>query len=359
MVGLCRYGEPNPRRTNVVASCVGIVVALTALAVSIPGVALGEPSTPTLSSYIVSDPEPGWTEAPASDTESVVSQLQEIDSNAVNGESVPVAVDVWQSPDGNQLLAITLSQWPSNVNDLSQVPRTGLGDECVAVTGNNPTSIGSVPNISGSFDTVCNSTESGAQLAVTDALKGNDLEMVESIGIRGSPALSLTVLGNIAFAQYAALPSPAPSSPSFVPGTIGFALIIGVGVVVILFARRTRKPKRDMSWALANSGVSPLLTGPPLSGGGVQYSAYGGNPIQPGVTTSHVAPFVVAPAPFVTSRSPAFDTTVPRAVDPVPAPALSVGWHAETGNTMLQQYWDGNAWTARVQWNGSAWVEAN
>jgi len=39
------------------------------------------------------------------------------------------------------------------------------------------------------------------------------------------------------------------------------------------------------------------------------------------------------------------------------APGREVGWHVDPEHLSEQAYWDGQSWTARRRWSGTAWVQ--
>ncbi|HLG66428.1 MAG TPA: hypothetical protein VKV36_00985 [Acidimicrobiales bacterium] len=296
---------------------------------------------------ILHDPEPGWTQATDSaSVQQIVDRLEKLDSNAVQGEQVRVAAELWRSPGATDILAITVIMWPSNV-DVDQVMRTGLDDECVTTTGQNPPSVSPVAALGGSLGTRCAAQQGAAvQLAVVTAHRGPDVEMVESIGLGGTAPLSLRTLGDVAARQYQALPAPPASTGPIVGGVI----IAAVAAGLLAIALRARAARRRSRMAVAGLGN----WAPPLPGQATAAGSGPGAPVGPALLSAAGAPPGRA-GPHV-PHSP--DTPPPSGTGAAARAALAIGWHQEGEDPYHQRYWDGSAWTARIHWDGSSWVSA-
>ncbi len=329
------YSRATRRPSMTLLGAIGVTVGLVVGWTATPASAAGAPD---LGGLILANPEPGWPQDSSASVQPIVSRLEKVDSNAVNGEAVPVAAKVWHSPNHDQLLAITLIQWPANLGDLSNLARTGLSDECVAVSGNDPGSIESVPNLIGSFAAICSSSQSGSQLAVADDIKGNDMEMVESIGIKGAPTLGLATVGTIASTQFDALPAPPTQASGVIAGTVGALLTIGVAVLIVVLVsrkvrkRRTAPPAGPQAWPIP--AFAPITGTHPDEMPGWDVTS-GGAPPPPQLPPLHA---VLAPMSS-------------------PGTGNVVGWHADENDPSVQRYWDGYGWSVRVHWDGSAWVK--
>jgi hypothetical protein len=329
------YNKPTRRPSTTLLGAIVVTAALLLGWTATPASAAG---TPNLARLIIANPEPGWPQDSSTTVQPIVARLEKVDSNAVNGEAVPVAAKVWHSPGHDQLLAITLIQWPSNLGNLTNLAHTALSDECVAVSGNDPGSIESVPNLSGSLASVCSSSQTGSQLAVADDIKGNDMEMVESIGVKGAPTLGLATVGTIASTQFAALPAPPTQTSGVIAGTVGALLTIGVAVLIVVLVgrmvRRRRAAPNATPQALSNPALA-LITGTPPDGMPGWNVTSGDGPRPP-----QLPPLDAVLAPTLPRTGTSF-----------------VGWHPDDHDPSVQRYWDGYGWSVRVHWNGSAWID--
>ena len=206
-----------------------------------------------LASLILPNPEPGWVRAPKSSVQGIVARLEKTDTKAAEGHAVTAAAELWRSVDSKQVLGITLSRsrWPTDVANLDQAARTGLDDECISVSGIDPTSVSPAPTIAGSLAATCSSARARDTLAAVVARKGDYLEMVEDIGIDAKP-LPLATVEALAARQYALLPTPTSSSAPAIGGGLGLVI---VAALVAFFASRSRRSRND-------EGVGPVATGP-------------------------------------------------------------------------------------------------
>jgi hypothetical protein len=314
---------------------------------------------PGLSGLILTSPETGWLEAPASSLQAIVARLQKIDTNAAQGQSVEVAAKLWRSPDDKQLLGITLSKWPSDIGNLDQAAKAGLNDECVSVTGNDPGSVEEAPGIAGSYAGVCPaSSPTGNSLAVVVVRKGDYVALVEDIGVGTSP-LGLSEIESVASRQNALLPAPAASAAPAIAGVLGLLVVFGL---IALFVTRSRRSHKGRHTASRQAPLSPTpywQTPPPPPPGSGQ-----------GLPPPWPAPAAVpGDEGAFSSSGPRAPTTLEGvAYSPVPSVAPSperpseavtgkfVGWHGEKGDQSVLRYWDGSSWSARKQWDGTAWV---
>ena len=355
-----------------------LLVPLTAIclaSLAIPGVAAAAPAVgtqPSLASLILPDPEPGWSVAPASAVSQVTERLEKIDSNALNGGNVSVAANLWLDTNGSGFLDITLSQLPSNLSNWSQLMQVGFDDECVEVTGNNPTSVTAAAGLPGSLSSLCTAEDGSVQLAAIMARKGDLIEMVESLGVNGSPPVSLPQADSIAVSQYALLPAPPGTNP--VQAAVGAVVIGGLIASVVVLVRRLNRRRRGSGV----TGFDFALASAPLTG----TTAPPWQTRQAPQPASVYVPQAARVAGAMTQSRPAQDTALPTLDDflsadepsgqtgrviesqPVPSPASlapavtttrNVGWHPEGDNSYIQRYWDGTNWVGRVEWNGSEW----
>ena len=192
-----------------------------------------------------------------------------------------------------------------------------------------------VPALSGASGYIANVSASGspATAYVVTFAKGGVAFEVQVITASGD--LTSTDAVSLATAQSAAVPG-APQDAIVPPVTHGSdrnAVIIGLAVLAIivvvaialLVAPRSRRRRRSR-----RSGTS-RRTGRP-SGARM--------PSAPGV----VPAVPVVPAPRAEPAATA-------------APTREVGWHVDPEHLSEQVYWDGQSWTARRRWSGTAWVQ--
>lgn len=335
------------------------------------GVASASPDTQAqLSSYILQDPVLGWTPEPASAVSQITNRLEKLDSNAVGSGRVIAAGSIWRDHQSADLLAITLTKWPSNLGSWNRTMTVALDDECVAVTGNDPTSVTPATGLPGSKSTLCSSANGRSQLAVTVARKGDVVEMVEAVGIDGLP-MGLVAVDGIASREYALLPAAPAASP--LPAAGGAALVVGVAALALLLVRRRRKAKAAVA-ALATSGFAHVPAGsyglsvPPWQGQAIGQPNGASEPHGSAREQQHPATHLRS------SRSPVADDeffaggrrrqvdsgTGSRAVagsldPPAAAVPLEVGWHPAEDDPYILRYWNGTSWTDRVRWDGTEW----
>jgi hypothetical protein len=361
----------RPRRTfGTLATLLLAATPVCLTSLVFPGVAGATPAVgnePNLSSYIVPNPEPGWTPASASAISQITEHLEKVDSNAVNGSTVTVAANAWLDPDGSGFLAITLSQWPSNLSNWSQVMHEGFEDECVGVTGNNPSSVISAPNLSGSLSTLCTSGDGMTQLAATMVRKGYIVEMIESIGMNASTPISLPGVDSIAASQYALLPA-APGTNPF-QAAVGAAVLAGLIAGAVILVRRLKRGHKapsvhGLEFTLSSPGATGISPSPwPTRPAPQPVSVYvpRGSPISTGQPDS--APRDLPTLNDFFAAQARGDTDSVVETRPVPAPAnpapavttRTVGWHSEGDNPFLQRYWNGTSWVGRIRWDGKEW----
>jgi hypothetical protein len=320
------------------------------------GAALASPGAgavgdPGLDALILPNPEPGWQETETAAVQAIVDRIQKIDTNAARGGTVQVAARLWRSPDAaTDLFAITLSRWPSNIDNMDDVTRVALNDECVSVAGHNPDSVTTVPGLDGSLAAICSSTGSPRnELTVVAAHRGGYVEFAEGIGV-GTTPVDLANVGAVASRQFRLLPAPATGTAAAVIGVIVLGAFAGGAVILAVWLVRYRRNRRSsgtgtgtgmaagtaldehLNWAVAPSGTAP--SGWPVSAGGAP----------PGVAP----PAGVARWP---DAAPAGPSTEGVASPP--------GWYPVTGDAALRRYWDGGRWTATVRWDGRGWVSGD
>lgn len=319
-----------------------LAAALALAALAVVGAAPAGATTPPLNVLIVNNPEPGWQSAPAPVLAAIVQQLQKVDANAASGQPVQVAARVWASPEGNQLVAVTLSLWPGSV-DLDQLARAGLGDECLSVTGNNPAAVGSDPAIPGSLQAACGAPGAMNRVAVVVAHQGPYMELVESIATGGATPASLSALDLVAAQQAAQLPAVASVSLPLVVGlALGGAGALALALFAVVRWRRRRAALDVSAWPMTFAAPAPLATWTPPRP-------------RPAYSLSRMGPVTTLPSfwqfleggPGSAGSSPTGRQT--------PAGGGTVGWQ-QFGDPRRLRYWDGRTWTAEVVWNGSAWV---
>jgi len=116
-------------------------------------------------------------------------------------------------------------------------------------------------------------------------------------------------------------------------------------------------------------GQAPVFTGPaPRGAGGNPPAPLGGlPPLQalPRARTGMVAPMAAVPGTVTSTPRVSTDRRARPDGSPLDGPAPSAafpgsgippGWHVVDGPGDVRAYWDGNNWTGRVRWDGTAWV---
>jgi hypothetical protein len=316
-------------------------LALTALAVI--GAAPAGATTPPLNALIVNNPEPGWQSAPAPVLEAIVQQLQKVDANAASGQPVQVAARVWASPEGNQLMAVTLSLWPGSV-DLGQLARASVGDECLSVTGNNPSAVGTDPAIPGSLQAACGQPGAMNRVAVVVAHQGPYMELVESISTGGATPAGLGALDLVAAQQAAQLPAVGSVSLALVVGlALGGAGVLALVLFAVVRWRHRRRALDVSAWPMTFAAPAPLATWTPP------------RRARPAYSLSRMGPVTTLPSFWqFLEGGPGTAGSSPDGRQ-MPPGVGTVGWQ-HFGDPRRMRYWDGRNWTAEVVWNGSAWV---
>ena len=313
-------------------------------------------------------PSAGWQLAPSAEVAAIVSRITKFDEDAISppGAQVDVAAELWTSSASDSLVAVTLVQWPSGLGNLDQMVASGVRQECVATTGNNPDGTGSLSTIPGSDTASC--TGNGVVGAIVAAYRGNVSELVEtySAGPSGVP-LPAAQLDAMATTQFGRLPAPPSSAAPVVGGVVAAAAV--VGFLIGLVRRSGRRGRR---------GVTVAPVGFPTSAVSGDVAAWGtwsgptegrAPPAQSGLVPT--VPSAVQAQPTVPSAVQA-QPTVPSAVQAQPTiqqePASGadgllaplggvVGWHPVGGDPLHLHYWDGSRWASTVRWDGGAWRE--
>jgi hypothetical protein len=301
---------------------------------------------PDLSTVVLSDALPGMVATPTGLTNGPLDQANVSLFNA--GPSETAAIDQ-QLSDGS--MSGYLRVWtrqPTNgdgavivafaVSDANKVAGF-LGDFNLGVreSGASTFSVANISGASGFSDQVASQGVPVTVDAVSFA-RGNTIFCVELVTPSGDLAPSDVIA--LAARQAAGAPgaTASPVTPavslkpaSYVVGEIlGGVVIAGIliGLVVLLLGLGRRRTRR---FAITTS--------------------------YPGVISHPFSPYG-SPASYGSPSSYA-----PLSLPPMPIPSLTPspgpGWYPDGGDGYRQRYWDGQAWTAGVRWNGSAWVHVN
>lgn len=281
---------------------------LVAAIVSVPGVAGAAPSGATLSSLLLQHPEPGWDQAPPTMVSAITDRLEKIDANAVGGQAVQVAVGAWAPPAGGAILAITVSRWPANLTDYTQLLHSGLADECVSVTGSDPASTDPAPGLAGSLSATCTSADGSTQLDAVVARKGRLVEMVESIGEAGSSMAGMATVDHLAAQQFALLPTE-PTDGGLAAGITTLLAAVGMGLATVALARsRRRRRSAAAGWGPPGAQAGPSGAVGPFGSPGWPAHGYPPPSHSPGWPAhGHPPPLDSPPPPPV----PPFDGATP------------------------------------------------
>ncbi len=342
---------------------IGTAAACAIALLLLPRVAVADP---VLNGMIMANPVPGWRRASPQAVQALSARLRAELSNDTRGQTVDVAAQVWEPPTGaSQLLDITLEQWPSDRSNLDQIMSTTLDNECLTVTGDDPSSIGSAANLGGALSSLCKSAVTNSQLAIVIARKGDYMEVVESIGINGDPALSPASVDQIASSQYVTLPGVPSDVGEIVIGVLSFLGVAGAAIAVVEARKR-----RSTGW---HAGL-PVQRQDPWAGAGMHAGAggtvmAGGMPLASSSATATAPDFYIAGGVLDRGDSHGDSSSPSAPGDAASAPDFYIaggvrhdsqpaGWYPENGNPRAQRYWDGRAWTQRAEWNGVEWAPA-
>jgi len=316
-----------------------------------------------VSSLIVSPVlPPGWHLVTNNVALNQISQaIQKADNNDLSGGSAHLAIRWWTSgsfsptSSTGQVIAITVTDWPSNIGNLSQALLAGLKNDCLAISGQDPTGITPVANVPNGHIESCSG--GGTQLVAASAPRGHYSAMVESIGIN-SPPLGSPYVRTILTAQYKKL----PNHTSVVDAIIGILIILFILAVVIFLIIKlvSRFRRRGQTPPYTDSG-SPDGYGFPVSNGWEQPAGYG-LPLSPSMQpTPHMYAQPQGGDPMWQIPSTAGEihqnnlmTDTVAMVEPQEA-----GWYDVDGDQYHRCYWDGTGWTSEIRWNGSDWVQTN
>lgn len=307
----------------------------TAAAPAPPAAAAGDPG---LDALIVAPPSAGWHTAPASEVAPIVARITKLDDDGLPQPAhVTVAAELWISPSSNALVGVTLVRWPSAVDNLDRVVTTGVNQECVATTGNNPSTLGSLDTVPASVTASC--TGSGVTGMIVAAHRGSVSELVEtySLGPTGVP-MPATQLDAMAATQFQRLPAVPGSDAPLV--AMALALVAAASLLTVV-VRRSRRRERT---------VPATLVGP-------------GPGLWPAASPYGMPPAVAYPSP--SARQPVSPVPAERMAapsGPVTTEALAPlggvpGWHPVGGDPLHLHYWDGTRWSSTVRWNGAEWQE--
>jgi hypothetical protein len=332
---------PAPLQRLIIYVVAGLLAGISFLAISPLTAYAGQAD---LSTVILSDTLPGMVLSPSGTTNGPLNQANVNLFNA--GTSETAAIDqqlsngnlsgylrVWtQQPpagDGAVVLALELKD--------ASLAAPFLGDFNLGVRSSGASSF-SVPQISGATgfsDQIAVSGVPATAYAVTFA-RGDTIFSVELVTESGDLAPSDAIA--LAARQATAAPG-APSAPVTSSGTrqphpvrvgpiVGF--VVGAGILiglVILLLVLVRHRKRRFTITTSYPGVF----------------SHEFSPV--GFSSSFARPVSYAPP-----------SLAPR---PIPSLTLSpgAGWFPEAADPYHQRYWDGQAWTAQMRWNGSSWVD--
>ena len=355
----------------VVLGAGGVVTATAPMAA-----AAGDVSLDAL--IVAPSPSAAWQLAPSAEVAPIVSRITKFDEDAISppGAQVEVAAELWTSSASDSIVAATLVQWPSGLGNLDQMVASGVRQECVATTGNNPDATGSLSTIPGSVTASC--TGNGVVGAIVAAYRGDVSELIEtySLGPAGVP-LPAAQLDAMATTQFGRLPAPPSSAAPVVGGVV--AAVVVVGFLVGLVRRSGRRGRRGVAVApvgfptgVVSADVAAWGSWPVPTAGSAPPAQAGFAPTIPSaVQAQPTIPSAVQAQPTVPSAVQA-QPTVPSAVQAQPTiqqePASGiggslaplggvVGWHPVGGDPLHLHYWDGSRWASTVRWDGSVWRE--
>ncbi len=300
----------------------------------------GAAGDPMLDGLILKAPVAGWAAAPTAQIAPVVARIQKIDADALPAAaagSVQVGAELWSSPSRGSILAVTLVRWPSHVTDLAQVVQASARQECVLVTGNNPSLSEPIAGLSGGTLSQCSGQDRLGLVVV--ALKGDVSELVETYTVAGvGTPLAARRIERLAASQYAALPNP-PGDPlrTLVGVVVALAVVAGAAAVVAAAVTRRRRTRMAAGGPLpAAGGWAPAPSPGPSAWAGQAGATEAGGGRSPAQPMSPPVPAWPPPLPHPGGRRAASGTGTaaeprwarPAAPDPsaeVPLPSLHLG----------------------------------
>lgn len=317
-----------------------------------------------VSSLIVSPTLPsGWHLVTNNVALNQISQaIQKADNNDLSGGSAHLAIRWWASgsfsptSSTGQVIAITVTDWPSGVGNLSQALLAGLKNDCLAISGQDPTGITPVANVPNSHIESCGG--GGTQLVAASAPRGHYSAMVESIGIN-SPPLGSPYVQTILTAQYKKL----PNHVSVAYAIIGIVIILLILAAIIfgLIKLVSRLRRRGQTPPHVDFGSFDGYGSPVSHNGFGQETGYG-LPLSPSMQpTPHMyaqpqGGELVWQTP--TAAGEVYQNNLMAGTEAMMQPP-EVGWHDVDGDQYHRRYWDGTGWTSEIRWNGSDWVSAS
>jgi len=254
----------------------------------------GAAGAPDRDSLILVNPEPGWTEMPAAAVLPFVSGLERADTNALQGESVEIAAEVWRSPNGGQVLAIMISRWPSDIDGLEEAAHTIVNEECESSTGNYPGSLAALAGIAGSMAGTCSPSGTGNSLAVAAATSGTDIELIEDIGI-GTQPIALGEVEALASRQYRLLPTPPWSPGPAIGGAFGLMVVLSLLIFLVARRRLRRIPMAGVVGAGAGPGEDRRPPGSETASMGLEVGPQAGVASSSGQGVAHAPAQGLAP----------------------------------------------------------------
>jgi hypothetical protein len=358
------------RLSAVAARAVAVLVAMSAalLIGAAPAHAVGDPN---LSKLIISDPEPGWSDLPSTETNNLQTQLQtEFQRLESQNQTYSTAVAGWQSPQGTSSDSLVVFIVESIGGSRQSLPAASVTSGfCSGATNTNSVPTPPIPNVPDSAIATCSDTTQ--KVTVGTATKGNLIELIASFGSSplGEPAVEQVVGDQLDALPGSTSSSSTPSSSGgggsdaaiIIGGAGGGGVIVVGGVIAFILLRRKRSNVAVAAAGHPAPGSAPpppgLLADPALAGLPADPGP-AGHPGDPGLTglpdlPGH-DPWRVADPGWVSS----LDATTPAVHHADASAGSAPGWYPEGGDAETLRYWDGTTFTSRRRWNGSEWVEA-
>jgi len=335
MSGPVRYLAVGSQ-TAVLATVLGLLLAATAMT----SPAAGDATPGNLSSVVLSETLPGFVVSPPGPKNGPVDQSN---LNLFGGDgdaNVSLAPELadgdvsglyrfWvHQPLNGDGIVISAFQFKSAGKAARYLGDLDAGYSLVSAA------TFAVPALSGASGYIANVSASGspATAYVVTFAKGGTTFEVQVITAGGD--LTSTDAVSLATAQSAAAPG-APQDAIVPPVTHGSdrnAVIVGsVALAVIVVAIALLVAPRNRRRRISRRSGTSRRSG------------------RPSGTRMASAPGVVPAVPVVST--PRAEPTMP------PASTREVGWHLDPEHLSEQAYWDGQSWTARRRWSGTAWVQ--
>jgi hypothetical protein len=248
------------------------VVSYVLVIVSTPASAA---SIPTLESYIISDPEPGWSALPASVVHADATAAAE-EQSEIAGQNVTAAYQKWESPNGRMMLTVAILQYGSNLPDNTANAETAVNSGCSQ--SGRTLSVVADAAIPFSQEAICSGSWIGSNPPTTTAIAWSEGDVL--VEVAGYGNLAASAVASAALSQYQAIPpggvGAAGHNRLYEVAGAAFALFLIVVMLLALRSPRASRRRRRNAVPLPAGPVPRTYRGafePPAAGGAASASA--------------------------------------------------------------------------------------